>query len=210
MNIILLGAPGAGKGTQAKRICSHYGIPHIATGDIIRTALRNGTELGIKAKPYLDKGQLVPDDLVMGIVEERLKKQDCNGGFVFDGFPRTITQAEVLDRSNITIDKVINLHVEDEDIIKRMSGRRVCGTCGSVFHNKYNPPLEDGKCDKCHSNLFQRDDDIPETVKKRLIVYHKETEPLIAYYEKQGKLFSVKGNIDIDEITRRAIELIES
>ncbi len=210
MNIILLGAPGAGKGTQAQNICSHYNIPHIATGDIIRKALKNGTELGIKSKPYLDKGQLIPDELVMGIVKERLEEKDCDKGFVFDGFPRTLAQAEVLGRTDINIDKVINLKVKDEDIIKRMSGRRVCEACGTVFHEKNNPPKQNGKCDICGGTLFQREDDTPETVKKRLTVYHRQTEPLIAYYEKQGKLFSVEGNMNIDEITKKAIEFIEA
>lgn len=209
-NLIFLGAPGAGKGTQADLICSHYKIPHISTGDIIRQALKNGTELGKQAKGYIEKGLLVPDELVISIISERIKKADCQNGFVLDGFPRTIAQAEALDTMSVKIDKVLNIHVEDSDIIKRMSGRRVCDKCGSTFHIEFNPSKNGEMCDKCTGTLIQRKDDKPEIVKDRLDVYHKETEPLINYYEKQNKLFTINGNADINEITKEAIAIIEA
>lgn len=208
-NLIFLGAPGAGKGTQADLICSHYQIPHISTGDIIRQALKTGTELGKQAKGYIEKGLLVPDELVIDIIKERIIKEDCKDGFVLDGFPRTIAQAEALDNMGVKIDKVLNIHVEDSDIIKRMSGRRVCDKCGSTFHIEFNPSKNGEMCDKCTGTLIQRKDDKPEIVKDRLDVYHKETEPLINYYEKQNKLFTINGKADIDEITKEAIEIIE-
>lgn len=209
-NLIFLGAPGAGKGTQADIICSHYQIPHISTGDIIRQALKTGTELGKQAKGYIEKGLLVPDELVIGIISERIKKADCQDGFVLDGFPRTIAQAEALDNMGVKIDKVLNIHVEDPDIIKRMSGRRVCDKCGSTFHIEFNPSKNGEMCDKCTGTLIQRKDDKPEIVKDRLDVYHKETEPLINYYEKQNKLFTINGNADINKITKEAIATIEA
>lgn len=209
-NLIFLGAPGAGKGTQADIICSHYKIPHISTGDIIRQALKNGTELGKQAKEYIEKGLLVPDKLVISIINERITKADCQDGFVLDGFPRTIAQAEALDNMQVKIDKVLNIHVEDSDIIKRMSGRRVCDKCGATFHIEFNPSKHGEMCDKCTGTLIQRKDDKPEIVKDRLDVYHKETEPLINYYEKQNKLFTINGNADINEITKEAIAIIEA
>lgn len=209
-NLIFLGAPGAGKGTQADLICSHYKIPHISTGDIIRQALKTGTELGKQAKGYIEKGLLVPDELVIDIIKERIIKEDCKDGFVLDGFPRTIAQAEALDNMGVKIDKVLNFHVEDSDIIKRMSGRRVCDKCGSTFHIEFNPSENGEMCDKCTGTLIQRKDDKPEIVKDRLDVYHKETEPLIDYYEKQNMLFTINGNADINEITKEAIAIIEA
>ena len=209
-NLIFLGAPGAGKGTQADLICSHYEIPHISTGDIIRQALKTGTELGKQAKGYIEKGLLVPDELVIDIIKERIIKEDCKDGFVLDGFPRTIAQAEALDNMGVKIDKVLNFHVEDSDIIKRMSGRRVCDKCGSTFHIEFNPSENGEMCDKCTGTLIQRKDDKPEIVKDRLDVYHKETEPLIDYYEKQNKLFTINGNADINEITKEAIAIIKA
>lgn len=209
-NLIFLGAPGAGKGTQADLICSHYQIPHISTGDIIRQALKTGTELGKQAKGYIEKGLLVPDELVIDIIKERIIKEDCKDGFVLDGFPRTIAQAEALDNMGVKIDKVLNFHVEDSDIIKRMSGRRVCDKCGSTFHIEFNPSENGEMCDKCTGTLIQRKDDKPEIVKDRLDVYHKETEPLINYYEKQNKLFTINGNADINEITKEAIAIIKA
>ncbi len=209
-NLIFLGAPGAGKGTQADLICSHYKIPHISTGDIIRQALKNGTELGKQAKEYIEKGLLVPDELVIDIIKERIIKEDCEDGFVLDGFPRTIAQAEALDNMGVKIDKVLNFHVGDSDIIKRMSGRRVCDKCGSTFHIEFNPSKNGEMCDKCTGTLIQRKDDKPEIVKDRLDVYHKETEPLINYYEKQSKLFTINGNADINKITKEAIAIIKA
>lgn len=210
MNIILLGAPGAGKGTQAQVICSHFNIPHISTGDILREAIKNGTEMGKAAKSFIDKGELVPDDVIIGIVKDRISKADCKNGFVFDGFPRTIPQAEALDNMNINIDKVVDINVKDESIVERMSGRRVCPLCGASFHIEYNPPEIEGICDMCKSELIQRDDDKPETVLSRLSVYHNQTEPLITYYKNQGKLLTIDGSDTIENITQKAINAIKA
>lgn len=210
MNIILLGAPGAGKGTQAQSICEHFDIPHISTGDILREAMKNGTEMGKSAKSYIDKGELVPDDVIIGIVKDRISEADCKNGFVFDGFPRTIPQAKALDEMNIRIDKVVDINVSDEAIVKRMSGRRVCPICGASFHLEHIKPKVDGKCDLCGADLIQRDDDKPETVLARLKVYHNQTEPLIEYYKNQGKLCTIDGEADITEITNKAITAIEA
>ncbi len=210
MNIILLGAPGAGKGTQAAIICQKLNIPTISTGNIIRAALKSGTEMGLKAKSYMDAGKLVPDQVVIGIIQERLADDDCKNGFILDGFPRTIPQAEALDNMGIQIDKVIDIDVADEEIVSRLSGRRVCETCGATYHVMYHPPKEDGKCDACSSTLVQRKDDHPETVQDRLQVYHEQTEPLKGYYQAQGKLFEVKGQGDIADITRSALAAIEA
>ena len=177
MNIILLGAPGAGKGTQAEKICEKLSIPAISTGNIIREALRSGTEMGLKAKSYMDEGKLVPDEVVIGIIKDRLAKDDCQNGFILDGFPRTIPQAEALDRMGVRIDKVVEINVSDEAITKRMSGRRVCADCGASYHIEYKVPKTDGKCDACGGTLTQRKDDHPDTVLARLEVYHNETEP---------------------------------
>ena len=198
MNIIMLGAPGAGKGTQAAVLCEHFGIPTISTGNMIREALKNGTEMGLKAKSFMDEGKLVPDEVVIGIVKERLSQDDCSKGFILDGFPRTIPQAEALD------------NMGDERIINRMSGRRVCENCGKPYHLTNLPPKVEGVCDDCNGTLVQRKDDHPDTVLARLAVYHKETEPLVAYYEKQGKLVNVEGSDDVVSTTELILKAIEA
>ena len=209
MKLILLGAPGAGQGTQAEAICKYFSIPAISTGNIIRKALKSGTEMGKKAKLFIDKGDLVPDDMVVKIIEERLENEDCKNGFILDGFPRTIPQAEALDRMGIDIDKVVDFEVSDEDIISRMSGRRVCESCGASYHIIHKKPLVDGICDNCSGTLVQRKDDHPDTVNARLRVYHDQTEPLKNYYNKQGKLIVIEGKGKIEDITQRAISMLE-
>ncbi len=201
MNLILLGAPGAGKGTQAEIICEKLSIPAISTGNIIREALKNGTEMGLKAKAYMDEGKLVPDDVVIGIIRERLAEEDCANGFILDGFPRTIPQAEALDQMGIVIDRVISIEVPDEKIVTRMAGRRVCPKCGASYHTEYKKPAKDGVCNACGSELVQRKDDAPETVLERLHVYHEQTEPLKGYYEKAGKLRLVEGQEEVKDTT---------
>ncbi|AIY89462.1 adenylate kinase [Geoglobus acetivorans] len=214
MNLILLGPPGAGKGTQAKRIVEKYGIPQISTGDMLRDAVAKGTELGKKAKEYMDKGELVPDEVVIGIVKERLMQPDCESGFILDGFPRTINQAEalddILDEMNRRIDAVINIAVPDEEILKRIVYRRICKECGAVYNLIYSPPKVDGKCDKCGGDLYQRDDDKEETVKERLRVYREQTAPLIDYYSRKGSLKNVDGTKNIEEVWNQIVELLES
>ena len=210
MNIIMLGAPGAGKGTQAAVLCEHFGIPTISTGNMIREALKNGTEMGLKAKSYMDDGKLVPDEVVIGIVKERLSEDDCKKGFILDGFPRTIPQAEALDQMGVDIQYVINIDVPDEVITKRMSGRRVCENCGRPYHIESLKPQKDGVCDDCGGTLVQRKDDHPDTVLARLDVYHKETEPLADYYRKQGKLVNVKGQDTVEATTAAVLEAIEA
>ena len=210
MNIIMLGAPGAGKGTQAAVLCEHFGIPTISTGNMIREALKNGTEMGLKAKSFMDEGKLVPDEVVIGIVKERLSEDDCKKGFILDGFPRTIPQAEALDEMGVDIEYVINIDVADERIINRMSGRRVCENCGRPYHLVNLKPKKDGVCDDCGGTLVQRKDDHPDTVLARLEVYHKETEPLVAYYEKQGKLVNVAGYDDVDTTFNLILKAIEA
>ena len=210
MNIILLGAPGAGKGTQAAVICEKLNIPTISTGNIIREALRTGTEMGLKAKSYMDAGKLVPDEVVIGIVEERLQQDDCKKGFILDGFPRTIPQAEALDKMGVVIDKVIDIEVPDEVIVKRMSGRRVCEKCGRPYHLESLKPKVDGICDDCSGTLVQRKDDHIDTVKDRLQVYHTETEPLKDYYGRQGKLAVVEGQDTVEETSRLVLALVEA
>jgi len=210
MNIILLGAPGAGKGTQAENICEYLKIPTISTGNIIREALKSGTEMGLKAKSYMDAGQLVPDEVVIGIIKDRLANDDCNNGFILDGFPRTIPQAEALDKMGVVIDKVIDIEVPDERIIARMSGRRVCGSCGASYHLEYKVPKTEGVCDLCAGALVQRKDDHPDTVKARLEVYHSETEPLKEYYSKQGKLAIVEGQEEISDTTALVFKELEA
>lgn len=204
MKIIMLGAPGAGKGTQAKMLSDKYGIPHISTGDIFRANIKNNTELGKKAKGYMDAGQLVPDELVVDLVVDRIKNKDCMKGFILDGFPRTIPQAEALDyalnNQNEKIDYAVNVDVPDENIIQRMSGRRACVGCGATYHIVYNPTKKEGICDKCGQALILREDDKPETVKKRLQVYHEQTQPLIDHYEKKGALLTVDGTQDINDV----------
>ena len=204
MKIVMLGAPGAGKGTQAKMISEKYGIPHISTGDIFRANIKNGTELGMEAKKYMDQGLLVPDELTVRILLDRVAQDDCKNGYVLDGFPRTIPQAEVLD-SELTklgdhIDYAINVDVPDENIVKRMSGRRACLTCGATYHIEHVPPKKEGICDVCGSELVLRDDDKPETVKNRLNVYHEQTQPLIDFYTEKGVLKTVDGTVPMEEV----------
>ena len=204
MKIIMLGAPGAGKGTQAERIAEKYDIPHISTGDIFRANIKAGTELGVKAKAYMDKGQLVPDSLTIDLVMDRISQSDCNGGYILDGFPRTIPQAvsltNALKERGGSLDFAINVHVPDENIVSRMSGRRACPGCGSTYHLVFAAPKQEGICDKCGSELVLRDDDKPETVKKRLAVYHNQTQPLIRYYGKQKILRTVDGTKDMEDV----------
>lgn len=213
MKIVLLGGPGAGKGTQAKQISEKYNIPHISTGDIFRQNIKNNTELGKEAKEYMDKGLLVPDGLVVNLVIDRLTQDDCKNGYIFDGFPRTIPQAEALDRaldlSGEKIDVVVNIEVQDESIVKRMSGRRACTKCGATYHVDHNPPKLEGICDVCGSQLILRDDDKPETVSKRLKVYHDQTAPLIEYYTNNDILFTVNGSQDINVVFEDIINNIE-
>lgn len=210
MRLIFLGAPGAGKGTQAEVISKYLQIPTISTGNIIREALKSGTEMGLKAKSFMDAGALVPDEIVIGIIQERLAKDDCKGGFILDGFPRTIPQAEALDRMGITMDRIIDIDVPDEVIAQRVSGRRVCGTCGNSYHIDYKKPNVDGICDACGGTLVQRKDDQPDTVLERLRVYHEQTEPLKGYYEAQGKLVSVNGQGSVAETTALVKAVVEA
>lgn len=209
MNLILLGAPGAGKGTQAEKICEKYNIPAVSTGNIIREALKNGTDMGLKAKSYIDAGALVPDEVVIGIIKERLKEDDCKNGFILDGFPRTIPQAEALDAMGINIDKVVDIEVPDDKITARLSGRRVCLKCGATYHLEYKKPKEDGICDVCGDEIVQRKDDKPETVIDRLNVYHEQTEPLKDYYAKTGKLVIVEGQEEVAETTALVFKALE-
>ncbi|VUT26875.1 MAG: Adenylate kinase [Candidatus Methanolliviera sp. GoM_asphalt] len=212
MNIILLGPPGSGKGTQAKLIEERCGIPQISTGDMLRKAVENKTELGIKAKNYMDSGALVPDELVIMITEERLKAEDCRDGFILDGFPRTVTQAEALDevlnKMNKKIDNALNIEVKEDDIIRRMSGRRICKGCGASYHIIFNPPNEENICDLCGGELYQRDDDKEETVRNRLKVYKDQTEPLINYYREKSVLRSIDGGRKIEEINQLIEEIL--
>lgn len=212
MKIIMLGAPGAGKGTQAKQIATKYSIPHISTGDIFRANIKNGTELGKKAKEYMDQGLLVPDELTCDLVVDRIKQDDCKNGFVLDGFPRTIPQAEALsnalDKMNQSMDYAIDVDVPDENIVKRMSGRRACLECGATYHVVSIPPKKEGVCDACGSELVLRDDDKPETVQKRLDVYHEQTQPLIDYYNKQGILKSVDGTKPMEEVFAAIVKIL--
>ena len=210
MKIILLGAPGAGKGTQAAVISERLNIPQISTGNIIRAALKSGTEMGLKAKSFIDAGQLVPDEVVIGIIKDRLAEEDCKAGFILDGFPRTIPQAEALDASGIKIDRVIDIEVPDEKIVTRMSGRRVCEKCGSSYHLLYKKPAQEGICTNCGGTLVQRKDDHPDTVNDRLRVYHEQTEPLKDYYEKQGKLKIVEGQEEVADTTALTIKALEA
>ena len=209
MKLILLGAPGAGKGTQAEIISEKYNIPTISTGNIIRAALKNGTEMGLKAKSYIDAGNLVPDDVVIGIVKERLAEDDCKNGYILDGFPRTIPQAEALDNMGFDIDAALSIEVADEEIVKRMSGRRVCEKCGASYHTEYKKPKTDGCCNFCDGRLVIRKDDEPETVKNRLNVYHSETEPLKDYYRNCGKLLIVEGQEEVKDTTRLVLAALE-
>ncbi len=209
MKLILLGAPGAGKGTQAEVICEKLSIPAISTGNIIREAISNGTEVGLKAKSYIEAGGLVPDEVVIGIIKERLLKDDCKNGFILDGFPRTIPQAEALDKLGVEIDCVLEIDVPDEDVIRRLSGRRVCGKCGASYHLEYKQPKNNGVCDLCGADLVQRKDDNPETIKERLNVYHDQTEPLKGYYDNCGKLKVVKGQEVVADTTALVFKALE-
>lgn len=210
MKLILLGAPGAGKGTQAEVISNTLHIPTISTGNIIREALKSGTEMGRKAKEYMDSGRLVPDEVVIGIIQDRLAEPDCENGFILDGFPRTIPQAEALDRMGIAIDRVVDIEVADETIAQRVSGRRVCPGCGASYHVDYKKPAEEGVCDRCGDTLVQRKDDHPDTVRERLNVYHEQTEPLKKYYEGKGILVVVEGQEDVADTTRLTLAAIEA
>jgi len=205
MNLILLGAPGAGKGTQAEILCERLSIPTISTGNMIREALKSGTEMGKKAQSYIEAGQLVPDEVVIGIVRDRLAEDDCKNGFILDGFPRTIPQAEALDRMGVTIDRVVDINVPDEVITRRVSGRRACLTCGNTYHVETKKPQQEGVCDRCGSTLVQRKDDEPATVQARLQVYHDQTEPLRDYYAAAGKLLVVDGQQGIQEIAEQTL-----
>ena len=204
MKIIMLGAPGAGKGTQAKMIAEKYSVPHISTGDIFRANIKNGTELGMEAKKYMDQGLLVPDELTVKILLDRVANEDCKNGYVLDGFPRTIPQAQVLDKAltelGDKIDYAINVEVPDENIVKRMGGRRACLSCGATYHIEHVPPKAEGICDTCGKELVLRDDDKPETVMNRLDVYHKQTQPLIDFYSAKGVLKTVDGTVDMKDV----------
>ena len=214
MKIIMLGAPGAGKGTQAKMIADKYQIPHISTGDIFRANIKNGTELGMEAKKYMDQGLLVPVELTVKILLDRVAQPDCKDGYVLDGFPRTIPQAKVLDEALVelgdAIDYAINVDVPDENIIKRMSGRRACLSCGATYHIEHIPPKTEGVCDKCGQPLVLRDDDKPETVQNRLHVYHEQTQPLIDFYSEKGVLKTVDGTVDMKDVFDAIVEILDN
>lgn len=212
MKIIMLGAPGAGKGTQAKMLADKYEIPHISTGDIFRANIKDGTELGKKAKTYMDQGLLVPDELVCDLVVDRVKQDDCTKGYILDGFPRTIPQAESLDAALAAIDSkidyAVNVEVPDENIVRRMSGRRACVSCGATYHIVHIPTKVEGICDRCGSELILRDDDKPETVTKRLNVYHEQTQPLIEYYTKKDALVEIDGTKDMNDVFNAIVEIL--
>lgn len=212
LGIILLGAPGAGKGTQAKKIASSFAIPQISTGDMLREAVKNGTAMGLKAKGFMDAGGLVPDEVVIGIVRDRLKAKDCDQGFILDGFPRTIPQAQALDRVVKELGKeirvVLSLEVDEKELLERLTGRRTCTACGAMYHVRFNPPKSDGKCDKCRTALIQRDDDKEETIKARLVNYKKSTEPLLDYYKGTGKIKAVKATGEIDAIYNNIAKIL--
>ena len=208
MKIIFLGAPGAGKGTQADRLSARFGIPTISTGAIIRSAVKDGTKMGLEAKKFIEAGALVPDDIVIGIVKERLNESDCDKGYILDGFPRSVPQAKALDDMGVNLDKVISLEVEDEEIINRMSGRRVCYGCGRTYHNIHLPSKKGDVCEVCDSELVVRADDAPDVVRSRLEVYHSTTEPLKAYYRDRGMLVVVYGGHSVEETTKRTLEAL--
>lgn len=212
MKIIMLGAPGAGKGTQAKMIAEEYGIPHVSTGDIFRANIKNGTQLGMEAKQYMDQGLLVPDELTVKILLDRVANEDCKNGYVLDGFPRTIPQAEVLDKAlselGDQIDYAINVDVPDEHIVKRMGGRRACLSCGATYHIEHVPPKSEGICDTCGQELVLRDDDKPETVQNRLNVYHEQTQPLIEFYSAKGVLKTVDGTMDMKDVFEAIVTIL--
>ena len=210
MNLILLGAPGAGKGTQAEIICDQLNIPAISTGNILRAAVKEGTKMGLEAKAYLDSGSLVPDPVIIGIIKERLAQSDCQNGFILDGVPRTVAQAEALEEMGVQIDKVVDLEVADEVIMNRLSGRRVCSACGASYHLEHKPSRKPDVCDRCGGALIARKDDQPETVKDRLHNYHEQTEPLIEFYRQRGKLVVVEGTDSIEETGKLLIKALEA
>lgn len=213
MNLILLGAPGAGKGTQSEKIQARFNIPAISTGDMLRRAIKDGTDLGNKAKSYIDEGKLVPDDVVIGIIKDYLSSDICKNGFILDGFPRSIPQAEALDKMGVKIDCVLSIEVDDEKIIERMGGRRVCSGCGASYHVLYNPPAKESVCDKCGASLYIRADDAPETVKSRLETYHSQTEPLKDFYSKKGILVTVEGQEKVEDtsaLVEKALKRFEA
>jgi adenylate kinase len=209
MDLILMGAPGAGKGTQSAKISEKWQIPAISTGDILRAAIKSGSELGVAAKSYIDAGQLVPDEVVIGLIKERLASPECKNGFILDGFPRSIPQAEALEAMGVNIDVVLSLTVDDNVIVERMGGRRVCA-CGASYHVQDNPPKVEGVCDKCGAELIIRADDNPETVLKRLETYHKQTEPVESYYEAKGKLIRVAGRVEVEDTTAAVFAALAS
>lgn len=209
MKMVLLGPPAAGKGTQAKILAEKFSIPTISTGAIIRNAISSKTPLGVAAKDYIDRGELVPDDLVIDLVKHRLTEDDCKNGYILDGFPRTVFQAETADKIGITIDKTLLFDVSDEEVVSRITGRRECPNCGNVYHTVSNPPEKDGICDSCGSKLSHREDDTEETVRKRLDVYHKQTEPLITFYKNKGILVSVEGQKSIEATTAKMLEVLD-
>ena len=208
MKLILLGAPGAGKGTQAEILCKELNIPTISTGNILRAAIKAGTPTGLKAKSFMDAGQLVPDEVIIGIITERVAEEDCANGYILDGVPRTIAQAEAMEQAGIVFDAVVSIEISDETIMERMSGRRVCETCGASYHLVAVPPKQEGVCDKCGGKLIQRKDDAPETVKARLEVYHKETEPLKDFYAKRGLLKSVENQPTVEETSKAILRAL--
>ena len=208
MKLILLGAPGAGKGTQADILCKELDIPTISTGNILRAAIKNGTPTGMKAKAYMDEGKLVPDDVIIGIITERVAEEDCKNGYILDGVPRTIAQAEAMEKAGIVFDDVVSIEISDEVIMERMSGRRVCEHCGASYHLVAVPPKQEGVCDKCGGKLVQRKDDAPETVKARLEVYHKETEPLKAFYAQRGLLKTVENQPSVVETSQAILHVL--
>ena len=208
MKLILLGAPGAGKGTQAERLCKELNIPTISTGNILRAAIKNGTPIGMKAKAFMDEGKLVPDEVTIGIINERLAEEDCAGGYILDGVPRTIAQADAMEKAGIVFDAVVSIEISDEEIMERMGGRRVCEACGASYHIVAVPPKTEGVCDSCGGNLVQRKDDAPETVKARLEVYHQETEPLKEFYAQRGLLKSVENQPSVEATTEAILHAL--
>ena len=213
MRLVLVGPPGAGKGTQAKYLAKHFAIPAISTGDIFRANVMEKTALGLEAKRYMDAGDLVPDEITIAMVRDRLNEADAASGFLLDGFPRTVPQAEalkeMLSELSTPLDAVLELKVDDEEVVRRLSGRRTCRQCGHVWHQEFDPPKEDGVCDKCGGQLFQRDDDKPETIRRRLEVYNKNTAPLVGYYEDQGVLVTIEATGPVDGVTKRAVSALE-
>lgn len=210
MKLILLGAPGAGKGTQAEIICDRYHIPALSTGNILREAVKNATQTGLEAKSYMDAGSLVPDDVIIRVIRERMQQPDAASGFILDGVPRTVAQAEALEKMGVDIDLVINLYVADEDIVRRLSGRRVCESCGASYHTVYKPSKQPDVCDRCGGRLIIRKDDEPETILARLATYHDQTEPLIDFYRQRGKLANVEGAEELAETTARVAKALEA